>query len=136
MSNETKFAKLICDYFYTDKKGNGQMDCIFMAISESILEIQGDNTTTFIELAENDEDFSLDDLEDLSVQQIEDLTKKYITQIQLAQFVICIVHFFGVYFYDIMYPKDLAYIQLFYHIKMIILFTNFYSKTYKNIATM
>ena len=56
--------------------------------------------------------------------------KKYITQIQLAQFVICIVHFFGVYFYDIMYPKDLAYIQLFYHIKMIILFTNFYSKTY------
>jgi hypothetical protein len=62
--------------------------------------------------------------------------KKYITQIQLAQFVICIVHFFGVYFYDIMYPKDLAYIQLFYHIKMIILFTNFYSKTYKNIATM
>jgi elongation of very long chain fatty acids protein 4 len=61
--------------------------------------------------------------------------KKYITQLQLTQFVLCIIHFMLVYFYDTTYPKELSWIQFFYHIKMIILFTNFYMKSYKTIKS-
>jgi elongation of very long chain fatty acids protein 4 len=60
--------------------------------------------------------------------------KKYITQLQLAQFVLCILHFACAYFYDTVYPKELTWIQLIYQIKMILLFTNFYVSTYKKIA--
>ena len=59
--------------------------------------------------------------------------KKYITQLQLLQFFSCIIHSFIVLFYEKIVPKKYAYLELIYHISMIILFKNFYNKSYKKI---
>ena len=59
--------------------------------------------------------------------------KKYITQLQLMQFASCILHAFMVLLYENVVPKKYMYLELSYHISMILLFKNFYNKSYKKI---
>jgi hypothetical protein len=59
--------------------------------------------------------------------------KKYITQLQLMQFASCIIHSFMVLLYENVVPKKYMYLELSYHISMILLFKNFYNKSYKKI---
>ena len=56
--------------------------------------------------------------------------KKYITKLQILQFYSCILHSFIVVLYENIVPKKLALFELSYHISMILLFSNFYNKTY------
>ena len=56
--------------------------------------------------------------------------KKYITYIQLLQFVLSIIHAMIFYLYSSDEYIGYAYFQIFYHISMIILFSNFYYNTY------
>lgn len=56
--------------------------------------------------------------------------KKYITQAQMVQFTLCVLHAVSVLIWESVVPKYLAYIQLFYHIQMLVLFNNFYNKSY------
>jgi elongation of very long chain fatty acids protein 4 len=58
--------------------------------------------------------------------------KKYITQAQMIQFSLCMLHAFSVLALETIVPKYLAFIQLFYHFQMLYLFRNFYMKSYKN----
>jgi len=58
--------------------------------------------------------------------------KKYITQAQMIQFSMCVLHALCVLLWENIVPKYLAYIQLFYHFQMLYLFRNFYLKSYKN----
>jgi elongation of very long chain fatty acids protein 7 len=57
--------------------------------------------------------------------------KMYITQLQLLQFVCCIIHSFTVLLYENIVPKKYAYLELSYHMSMFFLFNNFYKKSYK-----
>lgn len=56
--------------------------------------------------------------------------KKYITQAQLTQFIICMIHSFVVMLYEKYVPKYLATTQTLYHISMLYLFNKFYVKSY------
>jgi len=56
--------------------------------------------------------------------------KKLITQAQLIQFVLFIVHSISVLLWETIYPRNLAYIELVYNIPMILLFGNFYKQNY------
>eukprot|EP00039_Didymoeca_costata_P002380 m.59761 g.59761 ORF g.59761 m.59761 type:complete len:263 (+) comp11271_c0_seq1:255-1043(+) len=51
--------------------------------------------------------------------------KKQLTQVQITQFYFCILHAFLATFFDTEVPQELAYLQLCYHISMIVLFTRF-----------
>lgn len=57
--------------------------------------------------------------------------KKLITQAQLFQFILCFIHSLFVIAFENIVPRAYAYIQVFYQIQMILLFTNFYFKSYK-----
>ena len=56
--------------------------------------------------------------------------KKYITQSQLLQFVICFIHSLVAIGFEDITPKKYAIIELLYQISMIILFRKFYYKSY------
>jgi len=58
--------------------------------------------------------------------------KKYITQMQITQFIILFIHPLFVIKYEKIFPIRYSYIQLLYQIQMITLFTNFYYKNYIN----
>lgn len=57
--------------------------------------------------------------------------KKLITQAQITQFVLCLIHAVCTLLYENVIPSILSWIQLVYHIQMIYLFHNFYKDTYK-----
>jgi len=57
--------------------------------------------------------------------------KKYITQIQIFQFLSCIVHSSVVIKYENIVPKEYAILEFYYHISMLCLFYNFYRRKYK-----
>lgn len=59
--------------------------------------------------------------------------KKLITQAQMLQFFLCIVHSVSVLIWEYVYPREIAWIQFIYHIQMIVLFRNFYKKNYKRL---
>lgn len=60
--------------------------------------------------------------------------KKYITQMQLAQFLILFIHSIVVISnYEKYFPLKYAFIQFIYQLQMIILFGNFYKNSYKNL---
>ena len=56
--------------------------------------------------------------------------KKYITRVQLLQFVFCCIHSLVAIGFEDITPKKYAVIELFYQISMIILFSKFYYKSY------
>jgi len=56
--------------------------------------------------------------------------KKWVTHIQMIQFVLCIVHSVLSVIFETVLEKRLAYLQFCYHIIMIVLFADFYRKTY------
>lgn len=59
--------------------------------------------------------------------------KKYITQMQLAQFIILFIHSIIIISnFEKIYPIKYAYIEFIYQIQMILLFTNFYKNNYNN----
>eukprot|EP00160_Parvularia_atlantis_P018953 Unigene7225_Nuclearia_a/m.22182 Unigene7225_Nuclearia_a/g.22182 ORF Unigene7225_Nuclearia_a/g.22182 Unigene7225_Nuclearia_a/m.22182 type:complete len:297 (+) Unigene7225_Nuclearia_a:634-1524(+) len=57
--------------------------------------------------------------------------KMVVTLAQLAQFWICIGHSLMAVIYERVLMPELAYLQFAYHITMIVLFNDFFSKTYK-----
>lgn len=60
--------------------------------------------------------------------------KKYITQMQLAQFLILFIHSIVVMCnYEKYFPIKYAIIQFIYQLQMIVLFSNFYRNSYKNL---
>lgn len=62
--------------------------------------------------------------------------KRYLTQAQLLQFASCIAHALLVAFagWETHVPLWLAYVQISYHITMLVLFTNFYRKSFQRPA--
>lgn len=56
--------------------------------------------------------------------------KKFVTMSQIGQFYSCILHSVLVLLYENIVPKSYAILEFSYHISLIILFTNFYKKTY------
>lgn len=58
--------------------------------------------------------------------------KKYITRAQLLQFAVCLVHSLVVIGFEDIVPKKYALIELVYQTTMLILFSNFYLKSYNN----
>jgi elongation of very long chain fatty acids protein 4 len=56
--------------------------------------------------------------------------KKYITRAQLLQFIICLIHSLIVIGFEDIVPKRYALIELVYQTSMLILFSNFYVKSY------
>jgi len=56
--------------------------------------------------------------------------KKIVTMSQIGQFYSCIIHSVLVLLYENIVPKSYAFLEFSYHISLIILFTNFYKKTY------
>ncbi len=56
--------------------------------------------------------------------------KKLITQVQLLQFALCILHSVSVLVWETVYPPKIAWIQYIYHIQMIALFRTFYKQSY------
>ena len=56
--------------------------------------------------------------------------KKYITQLQLLQFFICLLHSIIVIGIEKIVPVEYAYIQVGYQIQMLLLFSHFYNKNY------
>lgn len=56
--------------------------------------------------------------------------KKYLTQAQLLQFALCFVHSILAFMYETIFPWPIAFIQFIYHIQMMLLFSNFYMKSY------
>ena len=60
--------------------------------------------------------------------------KRYITQMQLVQFLILFIHSIVVISnYEKYFPLKYAFIQFIYQLQMIILFGNFYKNSYKNL---
>lgn len=57
--------------------------------------------------------------------------KQIVTQIQMVQFFLCLLHAVLVALFEHVLPSYLAYLQLSYHIIMIILFTDFQRRTYR-----
>jgi len=62
---------------------------------------------------------------------LENPFKMFITIAQLGQFYLCIGHAIAAVLFEEVFPKSLAYLQFGYHITMIILFSDFFNKTYK-----
>ena len=60
--------------------------------------------------------------------------KVFITRFQIIQFYLCLLHVPVALFLDKYIPASLCYIQMAYHVTMVALFTNFYSKTYSGKA--
>jgi len=56
--------------------------------------------------------------------------KKMITQAQLIQFAMCIVHAVCVLAFETVLPRPYAWAQFVYHIQMLVLFGHFYRKSY------
>jgi hypothetical protein len=56
--------------------------------------------------------------------------KKYITRTQLLQFAVCLIHSLAVIGVEEIVPKKYAVIELIYQTTMLILFSNFYVKSY------
>ncbi|EKX45910.1 hypothetical protein GUITHDRAFT_108361 [Guillardia theta CCMP2712] len=56
--------------------------------------------------------------------------KKFITQAQLIQFAMCIIHACLVLAFETILPRHLAWAQFVYHIQMLMLFGHFYRKSY------
>lgn len=56
--------------------------------------------------------------------------KKYITRTQLLQFAVCLVHSIAVIAVEDIVPKKYAVIELIYQTTMLVLFSNFYLKSY------
>jgi elongation of very long chain fatty acids protein 4 len=56
--------------------------------------------------------------------------KKYITQAQMGQFVLCLSHSMIVIAFENIVPKHLAITQTIYHMQMLYLFNKFYVKSY------
>jgi elongation of very long chain fatty acids protein 4 len=56
--------------------------------------------------------------------------KKYITRTQLLQFAVCLVHSLAVIGVEEIVPKKYAVIELIYQTTMLVLFSNFYVKSY------
>lgn len=54
--------------------------------------------------------------------------KKYLTQVQMAQFALCILHAVLAVLYDQQIPKPWAVLQLCYHMTLLYLFMQFYRK--------
>jgi len=57
--------------------------------------------------------------------------KKFITQAQLTQFGLCLLHAVLAVTFEEKLNAHLAWVQFAYHISMLVLFLNFYEKTYK-----
>ena len=57
--------------------------------------------------------------------------KKIITRFQIFQFYTCLAHVPAVMLVDTFVPKSLCTLQFGYHITMVVLFSSFYSKTYR-----
>jgi elongation of very long chain fatty acids protein 4 len=58
--------------------------------------------------------------------------KKYITRAQLLQFSICLVHSLIVIYIEDIVPRSYALLELVYQASMLVLFRNFYIKTYSH----
>ena len=58
--------------------------------------------------------------------------KKYITRTQLLQFAVCLVHSIAVIAVEDIVPKKYAVIELIYQTTMLVLFSNFYVKSYSS----
>jgi elongation of very long chain fatty acids protein 4 len=58
--------------------------------------------------------------------------KKYITRTQLLQFAVCLVHSLAVIGVEEIVPKKYALIELIYQTNMLILFSNFYRRSYSS----
>ena len=58
--------------------------------------------------------------------------KKYITRTQLLQFAVCLVHSIAVIAVEDIVPKRYAVIELIYQTTMLVLFSNFYLKSYSS----
>jgi len=56
--------------------------------------------------------------------------KKYITQLQIVQFFIILLHYMQLFWEDCGYPKWPAYVMVPQYLFMMILFGDFYYKTY------
>jgi elongation of very long chain fatty acids protein 4 len=56
--------------------------------------------------------------------------KKYITRTQLLQFAVCLIHSLAVIGVEEIVPKKYAVIELIYQTTMLVLFSNFYVKSY------
>lgn len=56
--------------------------------------------------------------------------KKYVTQAQLVQFVMCVYHSICVFLYEKSVAQPVWWLQFFYQLSMIILFSRFYATTY------
>lgn len=56
--------------------------------------------------------------------------KKLITQVQLLQFAMCILHALCVLGFEVVLPRPYAWAQFVYHIQMLVLFGHFYRKSY------
>jgi len=61
--------------------------------------------------------------------------KKWITNMQLIQFFLCIAHAVYSLVYEEVLDRELAYLQFAYHLTMIALFSNFYMNTYGQLTT-
>jgi len=59
--------------------------------------------------------------------------KKIVTQAQIFQFVLCIIHSISVMIWENICPRHLAWFQFIYQIQMIMLFTHFYKNNYRKI---
>lgn len=57
--------------------------------------------------------------------------KKYVTQAQLVQFVMCVYHSICVFLYENSVAQSVWYLQFFYQLSMIALFSRFYTSTYQ-----
>ena len=62
--------------------------------------------------------------------------KVFITQFQIVQFYLCLAHVPLVLFVDNYIPAYLCYLQMAYHITMVVLFSSFYQRTYKSKAQL
>ena len=62
--------------------------------------------------------------------------KKFITQSQITQFYLLFIHSILVLSYENIIPKYYAWVQFIYQIQMIVLFSNFYVKTYESKKTI
>jgi len=56
--------------------------------------------------------------------------KRYLTQLQMLQFVVCLLHTLNCYYTNI-YPRNLCYIEIWVMVNMLYLFNRFYQQAYK-----
>lgn len=58
--------------------------------------------------------------------------KRYVTTLQMVQFFACLAHALCVVLWEQVLPARLGYLQLTYHIIMVILFSDFQRRTYRD----